>query len=241
MSTMRTALSVLSLCVSLVACDFPKSVGDDETTTGEDPSASGGATSEAESSGVTGFPGTASATTGAGSATSGPGSASATSAGVTTAAGECPPFDPGPSADPDNEYSWECWCQGCQLEFPDIPFETVQQFEEGGLCDCLCQEAGCGPVEGEGGVGGGAETIGDTDTAGGTDSWGGSTSGAATTGDIPLTYQDCLDEGGSIVGDPGDGSVFEADYLCPDGQSPLGILDFEPGMPFPKNGGVCCP
>lgn len=50
----------------------------------------------------------------------------------------------------------------------------------------------------------------------------------------------CLEEGCEVVGDPGDGSVFDPDYVCPRGESPLGILEFEPGMPFPKNGGVCC-
>jgi hypothetical protein len=38
-----------------------------------------------------------------------------------------------------------------------------------------------------------------------------------------------------------DGSVFEPDYECPSGASVLGWLEFEPSMPFPRNGGVCCP
>lgn len=238
---MRTTLSILTACAFLVACDVPKSVGDESSST------SGADSSPPDTaSASTTTPDSGTSTTAA-NPTSSP---SGTTASPTTGVQACPEFDPGPVGDPEFSYSWECWCQTCELSFPDIPLETVDQFDAGGLCDCLCAEAGCGFVEGEGGVGGGPETAtwsgtdtGWPDTDGGTattgwpdtDSFGETTDGAD-----PLTVAACLDEGGVIVGDPGDGSVFEPDYVCESGESPLGILDFEPGMPFPKNGGVCC-
>lgn len=233
---MRTSLSILTLLVSLVACDVSKSVGDEgSSTSGADSSAP-----DTEGASTT-TPATASSTT-AGSATSSPGGGSVTTASATTGTMACQEFDPGPVGDPDFSYSWECYCQTCELSYPDIPLETVELFDEGGLCDCLCAESGCGFAEGEGGVGGGPETGGqpDTDTFGtGSSGWP-DTDGGTSEGQALLTVGACLDDGGEVVGDPGDGSVFEPDYVCPSGESPLGILDFEPGMPFPKNGGVCC-
>ncbi len=235
-STMRTTLSILTLCASLTACDVPKSVGDeDSSTSGADSS------SPQPQSTSTTSPDSATSTT---ADPSNPTSASGTTV-ATSGAAACPVFDAGPVADPDSSYSWECMCQTCDLSFPDIPLETVEQFEVSGLCQCLCAEAGCGFVQGEAGVGGGAETAtsGWPDTEGGSATTGWSetdTFGEATAGAAALTVGACLDEGGEVVGDPGDGSVFEPDYVCPSGASPLGILDFEPGMPFPKNGGVCC-
>ena len=233
---MRTTLSVLSLCVLLLGCDFPKSVGDDDTTTGDGMETTSGtfgssSVSGAPTAGTTGaFPGTASATVTSGG-------------GVTTAAGECPGFDPGPANDPDSEYMWECFCSTCVLTYEDIPYESVEAFDETGLCDCLCAANGCGSVEGEGGVTGGSfgtdDTGSPTTSATATTGWG--ESSGVTTEAAPLTYAACIDQGGVIVGDMGDGAVFEPDYVCPSGDSPIGVLDFEPGMPFPKNGGVCCP
>jgi len=233
---MRTTLSILTACAFLVACDVSKSVGDESSSTsGADSSPPDTASASTTSPGsATWLPD--------GSVTSSP---SGTTASPTTGVQACPEFDPGPVGDPDSSYSWECMCQTCELSFPDIPLETVDQFDVGGLCDCLCAEAGCGFVEGEGGVGGGADTAtsGWPDTDGGTATSGWpdtDTAGEASGGPGALTVAACLDEGGEVVGDPGDGSVFEPDYTCPGGDSPLGILDFEPGMPFPKNGGVCC-
>lgn len=242
MSTMRTPLSILTIVASLAACDVPKSVGDESSST------SGADSSPPDSE-------SASTTTPATATTSGPQTATSPSAGSmttvsgTTGAQVCPGFDPGPAGDPDSDFSWDCFCQTCELSFPDIPLETVEQFEEGGLCDCLCAEAGCGFVEGEGGVGGGLDTASTTDGWGGTDTESGTATsgwpdtesfGETTDGWEELTVGACLDAGGEVVGDPGDGSVFQPDYVCASGDSPLGILDFEPGMPFPRNGGVCC-
>ncbi|MBV1859750.1 MAG: hypothetical protein KUG77_15160 [Nannocystaceae bacterium] len=228
---MRTTLSILTLCTSLAACDVPKSVGDESsTTTGSDSSAPDTGSASATTVGTAT---SATSTTGSGGGV--------TTSAPTTQGQACPEFDPGP--DPDSSLSWECVCATCDLSFPDIPPETLNQFGGGGLCDCLCAEAGCGFSQGEGEVGGGRATATsgwpDTDsTTSGvpdTDSF-----GETTVGVEELTVGACLDEGGAVVGDPGDGSVFEPDYVCASGDSPLGILDFEPGMPFPKNGGVCC-
>ncbi|MGH1341268.1 MAG: hypothetical protein ACRBN8_06945 [Nannocystales bacterium] len=237
---MRTTLSILFVCASLAACDVPKSVGDESSTTsGEDSNSSSPGTQGSSSTGAV-----SDSTTSGGDPTS-PGG-TVTTASQSTGVQACEEFDAGPVGDPDFSYSWECLCQTCELSYPDIPLETVELFDTGGMCDCLCAEAGCGFVEGEGGVGGGPEaTTGDwPDTDGGastTDSWPESASaGESSGGAAPLTVGDCLDAGGEVVGDPGDGSVFDPDYVCESGESPLGILDFEPGMPFPKNGGVCC-
>lgn len=232
---MRKTIHVLVASLALVACDVSKSVGD-ESTTGEDsetstPTESATIAPPGSSTGIV----SGTATTGAPSGT-----------GTASAGGlQCPPFDPGPSDEP-GFFAWECYCSTCTLSYEDISLDTVDQFEDEGLCSCLCAQNGCGDVEGEGGITGGAPTetgpmdSGDTEWSTG----GGATTditGTDTEGGVPLTYQDCLDEGGSIEGDPGDGSVFEPDYVCADGQVPMGILEFEPGMPFPKNGGVCCP
>lgn len=236
---MRTTLSVLGLSLGLLACDVTKSVGDEGTTSGGEvgPTASGGGSSVStsglpgSSSGVTsGWPGATSAT----SSTSGPATASV---GVTTEATGGPTcgVDLTPSG---GDLMWQCFCSTCTLTYEGLTQQTLQIFEQQNLCNCLCQDSGCGEVQGEGGVSGADPT----DTGGvTTDFTGTDTEGTTTTGTGFLTYEACLDEGGVIVGDPGDGSVFEPDYECPGGESPLGWLEFEPGMPFPRNGGVCCP
>jgi hypothetical protein len=50
-----------------------------------------------------------------------------------------------------------------------------------------------------------------------------------------LTVEECEDGGGTVVGDPGDGSTHDPDYRCEDGRRPIGRVDF--GI----EGGVCCP
>lgn len=232
---MRVTLSVVSLSLCLVACDFPKSVGETEesgstTSGGSDTDSSTGSVSTSTTSG-----GNPTATASA--------SGSATSAGSATSGGSCPPFDPGPS-EGEGLYFWECGCLACELEFNDIPLETVMQFENIDLCSCLCEEAGCGPFQGAGGVASGPD--GDTESGDFPDTDGGGglpdsdSTGVATTGAAWISHDDCIAEGGTVIGDPGDGSVFEPDYMCPDGGVLLGVLDFMPGMPFPENGGVCC-
>lgn len=60
-------------------------------------------------------------------------------------------------------------------------------------------------------------------------------------GEAPLTTAQCIQAGGSIVGDPGDGSVHRPDYICESGLPPLGAIRFLEGEPIPVEGAVCCP
>lgn len=239
---MRTTLSVLGLCLGLVACDMPKSVGDEGTTTGggSDPSVSaegtGVAESHGESGGVTsGWPGSASATSTSGVDTD---SAGVTTVATATTGGPLCGVDLSPIGGSGPDYLYECYCATCTLTYENISLETIDLFDEQNLCECLCPGNSCGNAQGEGGVGGGEDTA----TSSGASTGGDTDSGLGpTTGEALLTYAACIDQGGVIVGDPGDGSVFEVDYVCPGGESPIGWLEFEPGMPFPRNGGVCCP
>lgn len=171
---MRTTLSILIACASLMACDVEKSVGDDATGADSSPPETAGAstTSPADTDGAegTGTEGTSnSGATASDTSTPPTGGGGETTAQASTGAEVCPEFDAGPVGDPDVLNTWECMCETCELSFPDIPLETVELFESGGLCDCLCAEAGCGSVEGEGGFGTGPVdgTDGD-DTEGGT-------------------------------------------------------------------------
>jgi hypothetical protein len=57
----------------------------------------------------------------------------------------------------------------------------------------------------------------------------------------PLTVKECKAQGGSIVGDIGDGATHRPDYVCSSGKSPLGDIAFPEGGPIPVEGAVCCP
>ncbi|MBV1860543.1 MAG: hypothetical protein KUG77_19175 [Nannocystaceae bacterium] len=163
------------------------SIGDSDSTT------SGGGDSG---------PVTDTTTTTAGSATAGVSSStvttsdpSGTTAG-TSAGGVCPSFDPGPVGDPHETYAYECFCESCELSYEDIPLETLQLFENEGLCDCLCNQAGCGDVQGEGGVATGSPTGGEGDSdcaeteSGTSGSWPDTDSGGSTSGSWPDTDGD---------------------------------------------------
>ncbi len=180
-NTMRALLTVCTLTLSLGACDFPKSVGDDSdeddgeittsTSTSGDPSASGPDTTSTSTS---------------------------TSGSPSTTGKACEPFDPGPHNSPSEYYEWSCLCETCELNFEDIPPETASLFSEETLCSCLCPEAGCGDVEGQGGVAGGdvGSSGGDTDSG-----WGSSTTD-------PTGYDtDGGTSGGSSTTDPTAGGV----------------------------------
>ena len=167
MKTIRYLLA--TLLVSAAACDIEKDVGDapdddgNSTTTAGVASTTGTATSDGSQSGSGQSPGTT----------------------PTTGTNACPGFDAGPVGDPNEFYEYQCFCDSCQLSYSDIPFETVQQFDSSNLCECLCQEAGCGGVEGEGGVASGAVTDGSSggpppDTDGGETT--SATSGGSTSG-----------------------------------------------------------
>lgn len=59
--------------------------------------------------------------------------------------------------------------------------------------------------------------------------------------DMEVTRQECLEQGGQIVGDIGDGVIFEPDYVCEsNGQPPVAIVVPAPGEPIANEGEVCC-
>jgi hypothetical protein len=68
-----------------------------------------------------------------------------------------------------------------------------------------------------------------TTTGGGSD-----TAPESSTGGTAMTPDDCTARGGQVIGDPGDGSTHTPDYLCPDGQPPIGSVSS--GI----EGAVCC-
>ena len=56
-----------------------------------------------------------------------------------------------------------------------------------------------------------------------------------------LTRAECTADGGTIVGDIGDGSINDPDFLCPSGLPPLADISFLEGEPIATEGEVCCP
>ena len=59
--------------------------------------------------------------------------------------------------------------------------------------------------------------------------------------DRPLvTRTECQAQGGSVVGDIGDGAIHRPDYRCANGQPPLGTIKAEQGEPIAVEGEVCC-
>jgi hypothetical protein len=56
-----------------------------------------------------------------------------------------------------------------------------------------------------------------------------------------LTRQQCEDQGGVVVGDIGDGSIFAEDYVCEtDGLPPIDVVVPSAGEPIADEGEVCC-
>jgi hypothetical protein len=56
-----------------------------------------------------------------------------------------------------------------------------------------------------------------------------------------LTAAACEAQGGTVVGDIGDGAVHRPDYRCPgSGAPPIGAIANEPGGPVAIEGAVCC-
>ena len=49
----------------------------------------------------------------------------------------------------------------------------------------------------------------------------------------------CINQNGYSVGDIGDGRIHRDDFLCPNGQPPIGTIKPEPGNQ-PIEGAVCC-
>jgi len=72
----------------------------------------------------------------------------------------------------------------------------------------------------------------------------GPTNGDPATG-VPgrkaLTQEQCEAQGGSVVGDIGDGATHRPDYVCPSGKPPLGDIAPPAGGPAAVEGAVCCP
>jgi hypothetical protein len=56
-----------------------------------------------------------------------------------------------------------------------------------------------------------------------------------------LTQEQCEAQGGSVVGDIGDGATQRPDYLCQGGRPPLGTIAPPAGGPIAVEGAVCCP
>lgn len=50
-----------------------------------------------------------------------------------------------------------------------------------------------------------------------------------------MSVEDCTAQGGTVVGDIGDGAVHRPDYVCPSGQPPIGSV--AQGI----EGSACCP
>lgn len=56
-----------------------------------------------------------------------------------------------------------------------------------------------------------------------------------------LTAEDCAAQGGTLVGDIGDGAIHRPDYRCPSGAEPSGTITSAGGGPIAVEGSVCCP
>lgn len=56
-----------------------------------------------------------------------------------------------------------------------------------------------------------------------------------------LAQEECEAQGGSIMGDIGDGATHRPDYVCPSGKRPLGNLAQPQGGAIAVEGAVCCP
>lgn len=56
-----------------------------------------------------------------------------------------------------------------------------------------------------------------------------------------LTADECSAQGGTVVGDIGDGAIHRPDYKCPSGAAPSGSIRNSGDGPVPIEGSVCCP
>jgi hypothetical protein len=56
-----------------------------------------------------------------------------------------------------------------------------------------------------------------------------------------LTAAACEAQGGTVIGDIGDGAIHRPEYRCPDsGEAPIGTIVAEPDGPVAIEGSVCC-
>ena len=56
----------------------------------------------------------------------------------------------------------------------------------------------------------------------------------------PMTRAQCGVEGGTVIGDIGNGAIHRADYRCESGQSPIARITYLEGEPIASEGEVCC-
>jgi hypothetical protein len=63
----------------------------------------------------------------------------------------------------------------------------------------------------------------------------------AVPGRKALAQAECEAQGGTVVGDIGDGATQRPDYVCPSGKPPLGSIAPPAGGPIAVEGSVCCP
>lgn len=56
-----------------------------------------------------------------------------------------------------------------------------------------------------------------------------------------ISRQECQDQGGNVVGDIGNGAIFQADYLCEvNNEPPSDVVVAQDGEPIASEGEVCC-
>lgn len=55
-----------------------------------------------------------------------------------------------------------------------------------------------------------------------------------------ISAADCESQGGTVVGDIGDGAIHKPDYLCESGEPPIGTITADPDGPVAVEGSVCC-
>jgi hypothetical protein len=62
-----------------------------------------------------------------------------------------------------------------------------------------------------------------------------------SSGMAQISRQECVDQGGEVIGDIGDGSIFQPDYLCANtNRHPTDIVVAQEGEPIALEGEVCC-
>lgn len=59
--------------------------------------------------------------------------------------------------------------------------------------------------------------------------------------DVEVSPEECEEQGGEVVGDIGNGAIFEEDYVCPtNGEPPFAVVVRGEGEPIAIEGEVCC-
>ena len=64
--------------------------------------------------------------------------------------------------------------------------------------------------------------------------------GLGPTPGMPMSVEECGEAGGHVIGDIGDGRVRQADFVCDNGEVPLGTITYKDGEPIATEGAVCC-